>query len=324
VSCSGAVFAGPIQGASVFNHPTIPGAGAILVQHAGTQTACATDFGGGQFTNATITRLEVTRQDGLSDNCGNPPVTPPPPPPPPSPPPPDIDLPVTPPGGGPDVDLTFSPRIGPIFVGVGGALIVPVNVRVSGPLIDVNAPISIPVHISLPDLNISFPGGGSEDDPVDDPDSPAPPGPPPRPVPGPPRQICCRPTPEVDEPIEGEPGEPTEGSPAPPRRRLIWIVVTSEFDAGQFRGTQIGQGGAARDLFLPRLANVYFDIETGQGLQLRRSTVGPAPVQLKSQYFPAPSQVTVTGWRILPEPGVRTTAVGVLVAAASTPAPAIG
>jgi hypothetical protein len=215
-------------------------------------------------------------------------------------------LPVTPPGGGPDVDYTFSPRIGPIFIGVGGGLIVPVNVRINGPNININAPISIPVNISLPDFNISFPGGGGGGGQPDDPSAPVVPGPPPRPVPGPPYVVCC------DAPIIPGPEVPiTDDEPIAPEnkgRRLVGLLVRSTLAAGAGNLTVVGQGGGAQNLFLPRLSNVYFEVRAQNlsGVPRVGSTTA-IPVQVLSQYVAAPEDVTVISWRIVNEANVSAT-----------------
>ena len=258
--------------------------------------------GAGGFT---LSINSVVRAGGLPDNCGDPPAPPPipPPTPPPIPIPPDIDLPVTPPGGGPDVDFNFSPRVGPVIIGVGGGLFIPVNVRINGPNINVNAPISIPVDVSLPDLNISFPGQGGGGGAPDDPAAPSPPGPPPRPIPGPRQPVCCDPKPEPGEEEDTEDGEPSP--PPPPGRRLVGLVIRCSIQAGTQSATEIGQGGGDRNLFVPRLANVYFDVSSPavRGPSVSSSTA-PIPVQLLRQYVPAPESVEVRGWRVVTEFGV--------------------
>jgi hypothetical protein len=270
--------------------------------------------------NVKIMEKSVFRLDGQPDDCGDLPPgdpIPPPAPPDPLPPPPDIDLPVTPPGGGPDIDLTFSPRIGPVFIGVGGALFIPVNVRISGPSISVDAPISIPIHLSLPDLNINFPGQGDGGGEPDDPEAPVPPGPPPRPTPGPPQEVCCdqpaTPGPEV----EVEDDEPVE--PVSPGRRFIGIRVSCTVNQEEGSFTVVGQGGGERNLYLPRLANVYFDVRVNNlAGAARPATVGPLPVQLLQQYFPAPESVASVNWRIVREPGVSVSVIPLFVPANRT------
>jgi hypothetical protein len=263
-----------------------------------------------------VTITGVVRQGGQPDNCGSLPPGPPTPPPPapPVPTPPDIDLPVTPPGGGPDVDFTFSPRTGPIFIGVGGALIVPVNVRVGGPNINVNAPISIPVNISLPDFNISFPGQGGGGGAPDDPAAPIPPGPPPRPVPGPPREVCCDP-PLIPGPVITD-DEPNLPPPSVQGLRFVGILVRSTIAPGQGNFTVVGQGGGDKNLFLPRLANIYFDVRVNNQAGVGQpGTVGPIPVQLLRQYIPVPEGISSINWRVVREPGVTTTVIPLFVPA---------
>lgn len=259
--------------------------------------------GGGNWAVTSITSINIARADGQPDNCGQPGPPIPPPPPGPIPVPPDIDLPVTPPGGGPDVNFNFSPRVGPIFIGGAGGLFIPVNVRVNGPNINVNAPVTIPVNIGLPDFNISF-GGGADTSP-DPPNQPLPPVPPPRIPPSRPILVCCdtpaRPGPEVEAPE----GEPVVGPPSPARRRLIGIVVRSTINEAVLSATEIGQGGGERNLRVPRIANAYFVVRatTAQGAP-RIASTADSPVKLVNQYVPAPEGVEVIDWRVVPELGV--------------------
>lgn len=301
---------GPIGGISVQGPKTVGGRPAftsVVIQANPSATPNIDNTANSGFTNAAIT--SIVRADGQPDTCGNPPGGPPipPPPPPPVPTPPDIDLPVTPPGGGPDINLTFSPRTGPIFVGVGGGLFIPVNVRVNGPNINVNAPVSVPVNISLPDFNISFPGQGGGGGGPDNPSAPVPPGPPPRPVPGPPRPVCCNPPlepgPDVDD-------DDPEGPPdTPPGRRLVGVLVRSSIAVGSQNATEIGQGGGERNLFVPRLANVYFEVAAQNLAGIPQTSSSEAlPVQLLRQFIPAPDDVTIRTWRVVSEPGVSATA----------------
>lgn len=300
---------GPITGISVQGPKTVGGRPAftsVVIAANPSATPNTDNTANSGFTAAAITN--IVRANGQPDTCGNPPGPPPipPPPAPPVPTPPDIDLPVTPPGGGPDVDYTFSPRIGPIFIGVGGGLIVPVNVRINGPNININAPISIPVNISLPDFNISFPGGGGGGGQPDDPSAPVVPGPPPRPVPGPPYVVCC------DAPIIPGPEVPiTDDEPIAPEnkgRRLVGLLVRSTLAAGAGNLTVVGQGGGAQNLFLPRLSNVYFEVRAQNlsGVPRVGSTTA-IPVQVLSQYVAAPEDVTVISWRIVNEANVSAT-----------------
>ncbi len=247
-----------------------------------------------------ISRTE--RVDGLPDDCGPLPPPIPPPPPPIPPPPPDYDYPVTPDGGGPDINFSFSPRIGPFFVGVGGAIFAPVNVRINGPNIDVNAPISIPVNISLPDLNISFGGGGGG--PIEDPDLPPPPGPPPRIPPERPYPICCDPPPVPGPDIEVPADEPVEGPEPPPGFRLVAVLVRSSI-VGNISATEIGQSGGSGNLFVPRIGSVYFTaIATSQGGTVRSGELSDISVKLLNQYVQVPDDVRAVNFRYVPIPGV--------------------
>lgn len=270
--------------------------------------------GGGNWLIESITRWDRVRNDGLPDDCGEPGDDIPPPPPPPIPVPPDIDLPVTPPDGGPDIDFNFSPRVGPIFIGGAGGLFIPVNVRINGPNINVNAPISVPVNISLPDFNISFPGQGGGGGAPDDPSAPVPPGPPPRPVPGPPRPVCCdpplEPGPEIDE-------DEDEAPPVTPQgRRLVGVLVRCSIISSAQNVTEVGQGGGELNLYVPRLANIYFTVAADNIAGLPQTASSEAlPVQLLRQFIPAPEGVFVRTWRAVAEPGIRVVATPLYVPA---------
>jgi len=223
-------------------------------------------------------------------------------------------LPVTPDGGGPDINYDFSPRIGPIFIGVGGGLIVPVNVRINGPNININAPISIPVNISLPDFNISFPGQGGGGGSPDDPAAPAPPGPPPRPTPGPPREVCCDPPAVPGPEVEVEDDEPVE--PDVQGLRFIGIRVSCTVNPALGSFTVVGQGGGENNLYLPRLGNVYFDVRVNNQAGIGQpATIGPIPLQLLRQYIPAPADILSVRWRVVREPGVTATVIPLFVPA---------
>jgi hypothetical protein len=99
---------------------------------------------------------------------------------------------------------------------------------------------------------------------------------------------------------------------------LIGIIVTSSVNWNVFTGTEIGQGGGNLNLLVPRLANVYFTV-TAQSLSgvPRNGSTSDIPVKLTRQYVAVPTEVTVTDWRVVPEPGVTATVTPLYVASNS-------
>jgi hypothetical protein len=295
-----ALFDGPIEGATIVLNNNPPGSGAILLNHNGKTTAIASQAGGGQFDDSTITRITVRLPNGGPDLCGDrPPTINPPPPISPIPQLPESPIipPATPdpsiPGGG---GFIFRPVVGPITVNVNGQLIVPVVVNVGGPSLTV--PITIPVDVSLPDFSptINLGGDGGY----------APPGSPPADKPPiPPEKICCRPRPRKGPEKEGEEGEEVEDDEPQFRERLVGVIVNSTFNGAAIPVTEVGQGSANRNLFLPRLGNLYFDVAVGTGAETVGGATVDAPIKLASQYVPCPPDVTVVRYRAVPIGGVR-------------------
>jgi hypothetical protein len=263
----------------------------IVADHTAEQTQALVSQPGGNLRINNFQIVSLVRQDGLPDDCGDDlPDIPPPPPPPPPPQPPDTDRPVTPDGGGPDINLTFSPRIGPLFVGVGGVIIAPVSVRVSGPLIGVNAPITVPVNISLPDFSptISFGGGqgGGE-------------------IPDPPSEVCCEPPAIPGDEIEGEEEEPVELPPTPKKQTLIGVRVLSSINQNRIQATQIFNGPDLPNLWVPRIGSVHFKIEVETADETIIETfTSDVDVKLTNQYVPVPAEGAVKGAFVVPMRGV--------------------
>jgi hypothetical protein len=211
---------------------------------------------------------------------------------------PDPDI----PGGG---GFIFKPEVGPISIGPDGGINVPVVVNIGGP--SLNIPITIPVNVSLPDFapTVVIGGGGGISGGGG---SVVPPTPPP--------PICCRPIPRVGPATEGEEGEPVEGEDPPERSRLVGVIVTSSVNQDVASITEIAQGGGGKNLWVPRLGSLYFDVEgeNEEGLTVAASTVD-APIKTLVQYVPVPPDVTVTGFRAVPEPGVLFSTASVVVPA---------
>lgn len=232
----------------------------------------------------------VARVDGLPDDCGNPePIVPNPPNPrPPDPPP--VDEPVTPPGGGPDVIINFKPRIGPIVVRATGIVYIPVNIQVTGPSIDVDAEIN--VNVNLPDLDIDFNfggGSGGDDDVVE-----------------PPSEVCCDPPPiEGDEDDGSDEDEPVIVEPGKPGLRLVGVRVLSSINADRVKATSVSQGQGVPTLWVPRLANVYFQTESqNQDGEPELSLTQDYTVKLQDQVIYAPANARVVGAFVSPSVGV--------------------
>lgn len=228
--------------------------------------------------------LEVIRQDGLPDDCGNPP-SPEPTRPPITQPPPSPEIPTINPDGSPGSPIIITPRVGPIFIDASANIKVPVTVEISGPDIDVNT--TIPVSVSLPDFNVDFEfggtGGGAGGEGGEEPTPPSP--------------ICCPPPPPELQPApEEDPGEDPE-DPPPPNRRRVGVVVST---------VEVGETAAGTTVFtanpplrVPRVATVQFEIEVGGTTSLSADT----QVKSLNQYVEGPRNGKITrafvGW----EPG---------------------
>lgn len=243
-------------------------------------------------TVATITSYD--RYDGLPDNCGDPtePV-PPPDPGPPLPPFPPVDRPVTPPGGGPDVDITFSPKLGPVFVGVGGVAYIPVTVEIGGPEVDIDVPVTIPVNISLPDLNVNVvigggSGGGNQ--------------------PGPPSQVCCTPPVIPGDDVVGTDEQPVEAPPPEKGLQLVGVRVLSFVNNSRCQATELLNPEPLPNLFVPRIGSVHFQLKALRDEDAEATTYSiDYDVKMKDQFIPAPPDVTVLGAFVVPSQGVNMT-----------------
>lgn len=247
----------------------------------GGPTTPVTVQGSDRNNEGTARIVSATPIGGAPDICGDPPtVNPPRPPitqPPPSP-----DIPTIDPDGNPGNPIVIQPTIGPIFIDADATIKVPVSVRITGG--DINNEITIPVSVSLPDLNVDFnfggSGGGGTSNPGED-------------EPSPPMPICCPPPqPRLE---EGEDENPEDPPPEPEQtEEIIGAVVTSTPTEQESRASQLGL--PKPDLFVPRIATAQFEV-------LVDGNQAYAPdVQVKSvsQYIPAPDGVTVSrilvGW----------------------------
>lgn len=223
------------------------------------------------------------RQDGLPDECGNQDPFPPDPKPPIVQPPQSPNIPTVDPDGNPGPPIFFEPRVGPIFVGPGGDINIPVVVNVGGP--NINIPVSIPVSVGLPDFapTIQFGGsGGGTGTGGGDPE------------PSPPQGICCEPPPPdtITGPDE-DPEDPPEDPPGD-EKKIVGVIVTSEPNGGRRQESQYFN--AKPSLLVPRIATVQFEVLIGQRVALSVET----SVKAESQLVAAPTIGKVTralvGW----------------------------
>lgn len=239
---------GPITSAG--NFPQASGQGLCRVRFTGTNSS-----GQEQTITAVAGACEsigfvgLVRQDGLPDTCGDPPPVPPPGQPPPTDPRPpgtvvNIDLPDI----GP-IDVTFSPIVGIVYVGVNNSINVPVTVNIDlggfAPSFDI-------------DFNIDLTNPGA--DPV-----PLPPKTPRNPdgrpeIPDCPPPAECRPSPEEEEPEGPIDEQPDNGG----GQEVIGLVVRTTDITPRARATQIGQAKNP-DIYAPALGFVNFGYRTSDG-----------------------------------------------------------
>nr|CRY96817.1 hypothetical protein [uncultured prokaryote] len=232
----------------------------------------------------TPTQLNITRDDGLPDDCGDPPPGPVPPRQPITQPPRSPAIPTEDDDGNPGPPIFFEPRIGPIFYGPLGEINVPVTVNVTGDLIDVD--VSIPVTVSLPDFTVSFEYGGSGG--TTGPGEPA--------EPTPPVRICCDPPPPVRRPKE-EVQEEDEPIPPNPNSKIIGVAVASNGPGPSSSSSTIFT--ADPPLNVPRIATVQFQMESDNSVFVSADT----QVKVRSQFVAAPASGTVVGATVKWEPG---------------------
>ena len=236
------------------------------------------------------------RTDGQPDNCGDPapefpiPRTPLPPGPP-------EDRPVTDPDGGPDINFTFAPSVGPLFVDIDGSLKIPVNVNVAGP--NIFAPVNIPVNISLPDFEPTFNiggGGGGE--------------------PGPPVSPCCEPPTVPGPEVEGDEDEPITTEPPPEGLRMYGIQVLSEVNGAVAQATVISTGADVPSLWVPRIGSVFFELDTSTEEGNSRITYSQDyDIKLANQLIVGPQNGEILRAFVRPAKGVRATAIPLFTAA---------
>jgi hypothetical protein len=159
-----------------------------------------------------------------------------------------------------DIDIT----LGPLIVGIGGILYAPVTVGVGDINLDGRVVIAPEFRVDLFPEGL-FGGGGSSEGPIPDPSEPDP-----------------------------EP-DPEEG-----RDRIIGVVVTTTaLDQELYQGTQVAQC-MTPDLFLPRLCNVSFFVDTSEG----PAWTPPIAVQNVRAYIPCPAREGAIDVAITAETGV--------------------
>lgn len=223
-------FPGPIRGlVTRTENPSgplcTPGGNAVYIRY-GTSPIQETIVAGGGY-GATANILSVAREDGLPDNCGDPP----PPPAEPGPviyPAPDITYNID---GDTNITVPITFEFNPAYIDVDGSIRIPVNFNVDG--LDFNGTIDL-----APEFNFEFNPSGVERGPgtVDDPDG------------------------------IGSPGVPTEPPALPPEGTLpiIGVIVYSDADS-DFGPSSINFTNGP-DIYAPRLASVTFAIRTSNSI----------------------------------------------------------
>jgi len=152
--------------------------------------------------------------------------------------------------------------IGPLIVGIGGVVYAPVTVT-TGP-IDIDGRLVLAPEIKV-DLFPDGGGGGGTSDPIPDPGEPDP-----------------------------------QPDPEERRDRIIGVVVTTTaYDEDLFQGTYVAQGDSP-DLFLPRLGNVSFFVETSGG----QAWTDPLPVKTVRCYVPCPAREGAVDVAVTTETGI--------------------
>jgi len=221
----------------------------------------------------TVEALDIERDDGQPDNCGDPTYVPAP----------------FPPGGVPvPISFTYVNNEGDNVTQLGDFnLFAPVFAPVIAPVTTIYAPIRVNLPdlvfdgtIQLaPDFNINLTPAGGDKSPGTD--------------------------------GGGDGGSPEDPTTAPPtdeddeNEGLLGIHVRST-PAGSPRATQIFNEPGP-DLFVPRLCSAFLRVRMGG----RLSWLGPIDVKSTSGWVPVPTGTLAVGWDLRPEPGWECTAIPV-------------
>lgn len=204
---------------------------------------------------------------------------------------------MTDPDGGPDIDFTFAPSAGPIFVDIDGSLKIPVNVNISGP--NIFAPVNVPVNINLPDFeptfNIGGAGGGE---------------------PGPPVSPCCEPPTVPGPEVEGEEEEPVVTEPPPEGLRMYGVQVVCEVNSLLTRASKVSAGEDVPGLWVPRIGSVYFELDvSNEEGSVRLLYSQDYDIKLTNQLIVGPTEGRIVRAFVRPGRGVRARALPLFTAA---------
>jgi hypothetical protein len=248
-------LAGPISG--VFGE--VPGSNPscsqsdgfkrIVVRNTAGQQVTVTSTIGSSFPFRNPQIVSISRVDGQPDDCGSPPP----------------DIPTFPPEGVTiPIEISYENNEGDTVIELGDLTF---NVPIFAPVGIVNAPIYAPITIETPDFNLNgrveispefnvevSPGGGDNSPGSGD-------------------------DPSIPENPDDAPSTEDDGR----NERLIGVFVRSQQGSGT-QTTEINQDDAP-DLYVPRLANVYFRVRANGSLGWQ----GPVDVKTTSAWIPVPA-----------------------------------
>lgn len=223
--------------------------------------------GGPRDFTTNILDVDVTRTDGLPDECGSPP---PPPPPPPTPGSNIINIDIDYNNGGDtNIVVPVAFAIGYATVSIDGRLTIPIDMR------GANFSLFGSLDVNTGDINFNFDGGS----------------------PG--NEACCQP-PDIEEPPPEEVDPPED--PEEDESVIIGVVVTATSVASSSKTTRVFQEGATT-IYHPRLGNVYFRIKIGESTVW----TGDIPVRVRQQYIVCPTDFGAVNVIGVPAPGVEWT-----------------
>lgn len=219
--------------------------------------------------NLRVSNISITRNDGLPDNCGDPPpVFPPGTPNPTDPRPPDTTINIDLPDIGP-VDITFSPTVGIVYVNNQGDFIVPVTVSVFDTTNNIDLDIDIGINISDPT---------APPEPID-------PSPPKNPDDRPEEPDC----PPVERCDDGPEEEPPEEEPPIEERAYVniaGVAVLAAVNPLVVAATEVLQLNGP-NIWVPRLGYIRFGYEMPEGDIVYSEDI---PVKLTNQLIEPPQK----------------------------------
>jgi len=249
----------------------------------GTQVSIGAGASDGNITSYVITAIR--RNDGLPDDCGEPP--------------PPVTDPIPPPGiEGDDITFVYSPggdttgnlsvTLSPIFIqprlNFNGQLIIPFTAELNIDLGGVNFNVTGNINVNTGDVNFNFGRGPGIKEPGYD-----------------------NPCDEETKPVRDEP-DPVLPLPTPPddpdvdeETVIVAVLVQTSSASLQAKASLIPQGGNPT-IYAPSLGHVAFYVPTGQGGG--RAWTSDIPVKNTYQLIPCPWDLGAVGVSGTPNQGV--------------------